>query len=136
MPSGPGFFFTFLYYFSCTSLIVIFVTWQGLGVNLDTALPYQFGSLLGLLAGLWGAYFNRSLSLNTTFSNQKAFLKNLNENLNSLGFQEQEKREELTIYSKSGLSNWFAGQILLQIDEKSATIIGRSSYIRRLRHRL
>ncbi|MGK7873854.1 MAG: hypothetical protein AB4426_11240 [Xenococcaceae cyanobacterium] len=132
MPQGPGFLVTFLYYFSSTTLIVMFVTSKGMGMSLETGLPYQFGILFGLVAGLLGANFNRSATISASFQNKKAFTKNLNEVLSEMGFEEKSQLEEFTVYEKSPLRTLFSGKVFVKIDQNSATIIGRSSNIKRL----
>lgn len=133
MPSGPGFLLTFLYYFSCTTLIVVFVTSQGLGIDLFSRLPYQLGSSLGLVAGLLAVYFNRSVSVAATFPERKTWLVSLNQALDELGFEEQGRIDNFTVYGKSSLRNLFSGKILVRVEGNGATIIGRSSSIRRLK---
>lgn len=132
MPQGPGFLVTFLYYFSSTTLIVIFVTSKGIGMSLETGLPYQFGILFGLVAGLLGAYFNRSATISVSFRNKKTFIKTLEQALSEMGFQKKSQLEEFAVYQKSAISTLFSGKVLVQIDQNSATIIGRSSNIKRL----
>ncbi len=136
MPQGPGFLVTFLYYFSSTTLIVMFVTSKGIGMSLETGLPYQFGILFGLVAGLVGAYFNRSATISVSFRNKKTFIKTLEQALSEMGFQKKSQLEEFAVYEKSAIRTLFSGKVLVQIDQNSATIIGRSSNIKRLSQRI
>ena len=136
MLQGPGFLVTFLYYFSCTIVIVVLVTSQGLGVSLDAALPYQLGSLLGLIAGVIGATVNRSVTLSTSFNNKQLFLHSLNEILSEMGFEESTPREDYLIYQKSSFRTLFSGKILVHLNQNSVTIIGRSSNITQLSQKL
>ncbi len=136
MPQGPGFLVTFLYYFSSTTLIVMFVTSKGIGMSLETGLPYQFGILFGLVAGLLGAYFNRSATISVSFRNKKTFIKTLEQALSEMGFQKKSQLEEFAVYEKSAIRTLFSGKVLVQIDQNSATIIGRSSNIKRLSQRI
>ena len=136
MPQGPGFLVTFLYYFSSTTLIVIFVTSKGIGMSLETGLPYQFGILFGLVAGLLGAYFNRSATISVSFRNKKTFIKTLDQALSEMGFEKKSQLEEFAVYEKSAIRTLFSGKVLVQIDQNSATIIGRSSNIKRLSQRI
>lgn len=132
MMQGPNFFVTFLYYFSTTTLIVLLLTSQGMGMSLETKLPYQLGTLCGLIAGLLGAYFNRSATRSITFSDRKAFIEQLEASLAQMGFEQKTQLEEFTAYTESSLGKALAGKILVKIEENSATIIGRSSIIKRL----
>lgn len=136
MPPGPGFLPTFLYYFTGTSLIVALIVAQQLGVSLATRTPYQIGASLGLLAGLLGAYFNRSQLISVNITNPKAFTQKLTQMLNSAGYQETGKAEEFTVYERSGASGVFSGKIFVQIEKKSATIAGRASKVEMLRKSL
>ncbi|MEM8777793.1 MAG: hypothetical protein AAGF26_02745 [Cyanobacteria bacterium P01_G01_bin.49] len=131
-PPIPGVTITFLYYFSMTTLIAIFVISQGMGVSLESQFPYQIGILLGLIAGLIGAYVNRSVTLTLTAKNRKTFLPNLEKTLTELGFSQRSQAEDYTIYSKAGLSSLFSGKILLKVEKKSVTLVGRSRNIKSL----
>ena len=136
MLQGPGFLVTFLYYFSSTTVIVMFVTSKGVGMSLETGLPYQFGILFGLVAGLLGAYFNRSATISVSFRNKKTFIKTLDQVLSEMGFEKKSQLEEFAVYQKSAIRTLFSGKVLVQIDQNSATIIGRSSNIKRLSQRI
>ena len=129
MVQGPGF-FTTLYYFSSTTLIVVLVASQGMNLSLETHLPYQFGILFGLVAGLIGATFNRSATLSASFRSQPA-LNTLNAVLGDLGFQ-QSQHEDGIVYEKSPLQTLFSGRILVQLDQHSATITGRAKNLQKL----
>ena len=131
MVQGPGFFTTFIYYFSSTTLIVVLVTSQGMNLSLETHLPYQFGVLFGLAAGLLGATFNRSATLSASFRNQPAFLNTLDTVLGDLGYQ-QSQDEDGIVYEKSPLQTLFSGRIWVQLDKHSATITGRAKNLQRL----
>lgn len=132
MVQGPSFLVTFLYYFATTTLIVLLLTSQGMGISLETKVPYQLGTLCGLIAGLIGAYFNRSVTHSITFSDRKAFNEQLEASLTQMGFEQKTQLEDFTVYTKSAFGKTLAGKILVKIEKNSATIIGRSSKIRRL----
>ncbi len=105
-------------------------------MSLETGLPYQFGILFGLVAGLLGAYFNRSATISVSFRNKKTFIKTLDQALSEMGFEKKSQLEEFAVYEKSAIRTLFSGKVLVQIDQNSATIIGRSSNIRRLSQRI
>ncbi|NES87310.1 MAG: hypothetical protein F6K10_41675 [Moorea sp. SIO2B7] len=136
MLQGPRFLVTFLYYFSCTTVIVVVIASQIMGLSLEAKLPYQFGILFGLVAGLLGANFNRSVTISTSFRNKKVFTKTLNEALYEMGFEESTQVDEFTVYQKSALRTLFSGKVFVQIDNNSATIISRSSIIKRLSQKI
>lgn len=128
----PGFWLTFLYYFSVTNLIVILVVSQGMGIGFDEQILYQIAVFLGLIAGLVGAKFNRSITISASFANQKKFSKILNETLSQMGFEPKSQLEDFTVYEKSTWKSWFSGKIFVRIEAKSATIIGRSNMVKKL----
>jgi hypothetical protein len=134
MPRGPNFIVTFLYYFSTTTLIVLLIASQGMGMSLQQQLPYQLGTLCGLVAGIFGSYFNRSQTIFVSFQNQKAFTKKLDEALAKLGFEPKDRLEDMVVYSKNSVQTLFSGKILVKIDQNSATIVGRSSNLKRLQN--
>jgi hypothetical protein len=104
-----------------------------MGMSLESRFPYQLGTLCGLVAGILGAYFNRSATISTTFQNQKAFREQLDEALAQMGFDRQTQLDDFVVYEKSALQTMFSGKILVKIDKNSATIIGRSSNLKRLK---
>lgn len=128
----PGFWLTFLYYFSVTNLIVILVVSQGMGIGFHERILYQIAVFLGLIAGLVGAKFNRSVTISASFSNKKTFSKILNETLSQMGFEPKSQLEDFTVYQKLTWKTLFTGKIFVRIENKSATIIGRSSIIKKL----
>jgi len=132
MMQGPSFLVTFLYYFSTTTLIVLLLTSQGMGMSLETKIPYQLGTLCGSIAGLMGAYFNRSVARAITFSDRKAFTKELESSLTQMGFEQKTQLEDVTVYTQSALGKVLAGKIFVKFENNSATIIGRSSKIKQL----
>jgi hypothetical protein len=129
---GPGFLPTFLYYFVGTTVIVAIVVTQGLGLNPETGIPYQLGLPAGLLAGLVGAYFNRSIVIHIPFEHRHRFSKTLTDTLTQLGYAETGKFDEFSVYERAGLSKFFSGKIFIQVEKTSATIAGRSRMIRTL----
>jgi hypothetical protein len=133
MPQGPNFLVTFLYYFAMTTLIVLLTTSQGMGVSLNTGLPYQLGILSGAIAGLLGAYFNRSATISVAFQNQQTFKQTLEETLAQMGFNQKTQLEDYTAYNKPNASNLFSGKIFVKIEDKSATIIGRAKNLKQIK---
>ncbi len=136
MMTGPGLIPTFLYYFVGTTLIVAFVVSQQTDVSLTTSAPYQVGTLFGLLAGLTGAYFNRSVTMTESFVDAPAFTKKLVAALTDMGFEAQSTIDAFTVYERSSLSRFFSLKLLVQLEPNTATIAGRSNTIKQLRQRL
>lgn len=132
---GPGFVPTFLFYFVGTTLIAAFVMDRGIGTELAFN-PFQVCILLGLVAGLVGAYFNSHQTLTLPIKNRGAFLKTLNQTLEQLGYREVGKLDEFTVYSRPAPSNFFSGKLFVEIEKDSATISGRGNKIRLLKKRM
>ncbi|GAB4237474.1 MAG: hypothetical protein Kow0049_23280 [Stanieria sp.] len=130
----PGFWLTFLYYFAVTNLIVAITVSQGMGLSWQDKSIYQLGVLLGLIAGLLGAKFNRNITINKAFKNDKTLIKTLNKSLAEMGFQAKSELDDFTVYQKSKISSIFAGKVFVKIDKnlKCVTIVGRASIIEKL----
>jgi hypothetical protein len=146
MEFGPGFLPTFLYYFVGTALLFTLVASKALGLSVETGLPQQVGAVGGVVAGLIGAYFNRTMVFSVPFTNKKTFLNRLESTLTQLGYQlvpEDESSPEqdadpVLVYERSSSRNWLSGKIFVQLDEteKTATIASRAAMIRRLKKEL
>jgi len=136
MQFGPGFWATFYYYFTGMTLVVAVLASQVLGLSLTQPLPYRYGITLGLVAGLVGAYFNRSVTLSLEVKQKKVFTKTLNNTLSDMGFEPKSELDDFVVYQRSALRNLFSGKVFVQIDNGMAVIISRASIIRRLRQKL
>jgi len=136
MTKGPGLTPTFLYYFVATTTIVIFVLSRGVETPIPLVNPAQFSLLCGLLAGAIGAYFNSHDTVELALKNRGALLKKLKDCLASMGYAETSQVEGVTIYERPAPSKFFSGKIFVQIEDKTATIAGRSNRIRALKKRL
>ncbi len=133
---GPGFVPTFLFYFVGTACITAFVLTQGLDPNQTEINPFQVDLVLGVLAGLVGAYFNSHRTLTLPVKNRGAFLKRLKEAVSQLGFEQTGELDEFTVYERPAPSNFFSGKLFVSLDKSEATISGRSSIIRAVEKRL
>jgi hypothetical protein len=69
-----GFLPTFLYYFTGATLIAAVSSAQAFNLDLATGAPFRFGIVPGLMAGLAGAYFNRTVSLAIPCGTAKPFV--------------------------------------------------------------
>jgi len=132
MQSGPGFAATFLYYFATTGVIFTLVAMQGLGLSTTSGLPQQLGIAGGVVAGLIGAYFNRTLTITVPFQNRKKFLATLETALNAMGYQQVTEEDDSRVYQRSNLSKWLSGKIYVQLEKNQATIASRAVHIRQL----
>lgn len=138
IPRGPGFFPTFLYYFSGTALVTTFLAVKSLGLSLETGIPGEFGLLFGSLGGLIGAYFNHNRLLEIPFANRKAFLNQLDQSLTEMGYAQDPDAmlEGVLVYRRTALRQLFSGRIYVQIGDKQATLSSRALHLRGLKKRL
>lgn len=137
--TGPGLVPTFLYYFVGTTAIVAFVLTRGLDNAAAIGNPYQIGIVVGALLGGLGAYFNSHNQIELPVKNRGAFLKQLNEALTAMGYQETEADDAdqgVKIYQRPFPSGAFSGKLFVQIEGSQAAIAGRASSLRQLRKRL
>jgi hypothetical protein len=137
MQFGPGFFPTFLYYFASTSVIFTMAAARALHVGLGSGLPQELGIAGGLLAGLIGGYFNRTVTLSMPVTHQKTFLSKLNDVLSSMGYQKiEELEDQVLVYERSALSKFFSGKVFVQLAAGTATIAGRSIQMNTIRKQM
>jgi hypothetical protein len=133
MQFGPRFVPTFLYYFSTTAIVFSLVTIKGMGLGLETGLPQQVGLIGGLVAGLLGGYFNRTMTLTVPVKNKQKFFNTLNESLSKMGYQQREEMDGVVVYERSALSKFLSGKVFVHIEQDTATIASRAVHIRGLR---
>lgn len=136
MPTGPGFLPTFLYYFALTTLVMTMLSTQGVGLDSATGVPFIVNPAVGVLAGLLGAYFNRTVTLSVPFQNKKTFLRTLEASLGEMGYELAAEMEEWKVYRRSPLRQVFSGKVYVKLEPGKATISSRSVHIRQLRQRL
>ncbi|MCU0527618.1 MAG: hypothetical protein MUF72_22700 [Elainella sp. Prado103] len=140
MEFGPGVAVTFLYYFSSTAVVLAFVVSQALDIGISTGIPQQFGAIGGLVAGILGTYFNRTVRFELPIKSEQQFFNRLEPVLDNLGYQQVEDAEDdsekvpgLRVYERTALSKWFSGRIFVQVEGQQATIASRAVVIRTLK---
>lgn len=133
MDFGPGAAATFLYYFTSTAVILSFVVAQSIGIGIDTGVPQQVGAIGGLMAGVLGTYFNRTISFSVPYESAKKFLNRLETTLSQLGYEQIAEVDGVRTYQRSGLSKWFSGRVFVQTEAGTATIASRAITIRNLK---
>lgn len=133
MQFGPGLVATFLYYFSSTAVVLAFVTIQSTGLSPATGIPQQVGAIGGLIAGVLGTYFNRTLSFSVSIEGRKKFLNQLESTLTSMGYEKIADDEGVQTYQRSSFSKWFSGRIFVQVEDQQATIASRAITVRNLK---
>lgn len=134
MEFGPGIAATFLYYFTSTAVIFTLVTAQTVGGSLD-GFPKQIGLLGGIVGGLAGTYFNRTISLSLAQQDPPVTPKQLTQLLETMGYAvtEVDEADQVTVYERSGLSRFLSGKIFVQTGEKDTLVAGRAIHIRALK---
>jgi len=132
LPSGPNGFITFLYYFGFTSLIGSVVIAQSLHLDLGTPTPYQYAFIPGIIGGVWGTYFNRSVTLEIKSHQPQNLLANLENKLNELGFTQCQQQDQIWVYSPELLPSLFMGKIRVLVQENQIRIVGRAIHIQKL----
>jgi hypothetical protein len=133
MEFGPGVAATFLYYFSGTAVVLALVVSRALGLGVDTGLPQQFGAIGGLIAGIVGTYFNRTITFTLPIQSEKQFLNFLESVLTERGYALVEEVEGVRVYQRSSFSQWFSGRVFVQIEGAQATLASRAVTIRSLK---
>ncbi|NEP49641.1 MAG: hypothetical protein F6K65_12850 [Moorea sp. SIO3C2] len=136
MQLGPGLLITFLYYFTCTTLITTVFSSQVLRLSLVTGMPYSVGVIFGLIGGLLGTYFNRTVTVSLEFKSKKVFTAALQDTLTEMGFEETSKLDDFVVYQRPALSNLFSGKVFVQIGKGKANIASRSRNIKRISRKL
>lgn len=136
MQFGPGFGVTFLYYFTSTAVLFTLVSSQALGTGMGSGIPQQVGLMGGLVAGLMGAYFNRTTTLSVTFKGKKAFLSNLNNVLGQMGYQQKSEEDDLLVYERSALGKFLSAKVYVQLEPEKATIASRSIQLKRIQKQI
>jgi hypothetical protein len=132
-----GFSATFLYYFTGTSLIAAITSAQALHLDLASGLPFQFGGLLGVLAGGVGAYYNRTTQLEIPIATPKTFNPKFAQTLQNMGYTPVDPDDIETlpgyeVYRRSGLRHWFSGSLLVRRQPQQVQLYGRARINRQL----
>lgn len=133
MQFGPGLAATFLYYFTSTAVVLTLVASESSGLSVNTGIPQQIGALGGLIAGVLGTYFNRTLSFSVPVESRKKFLNQLESTLTGMGYQKVSDEEGVQTYQRSDWSKWFSGRIFVQMEDQQATIASRAITVRSLK---
>lgn len=136
MQYGPGFLSTFLYYFTATAVITIFAASKAFSLGVYTGLPQQLGLVLGIMGGLAGGYFNRTVDFSVPFKNRNEFLSNLDRTMTALGYEKTSQEEDLLIYQRIAMARFLSGKVFVQLEPKQATVASRLIQVRKLRKQI
>ncbi len=135
MLPGPGAFPTFLYYFAFTALLATIVLNKGMNLPASTGISYTVGITSGLIAGLLGSYFNRTIQITITTTRSAAI--EVNAVLETLGYEKIDQDiEGYVVYERKRLSKLFSSRVFVQIEGVTAKIAGRASMVKRLEKQL
>lgn len=94
------------------------------------------GIAFGLLFGLIMAFFMKAITLSMTFKDKETFLSQLNVALAEIGYHPQSQTGNFLTYKPSFQAGLLAGRISVQIEQSSATVVGPSTYIKKLQKRI
>lgn len=141
--TGPGIGLTFLYYFSMTVVIVVFVGSRSVDFTFASPQLHQYGVIAGLVGGVVGTLVNRNVTMDIVFDDRENFIDRLSQNLAAIGFELEIDEEEMLLeksveegdyfsYFRAGLAGWFAGGIYVVVCDRSAKISSRAINIQRL----
>ncbi len=137
MLPGPGALPTFLYYFAFTSLSVSLLLSKGSGIPVSTNIPYAVGMVSGLVAGLLGTYFNRTIQVALPSSSQT--IAALKETLETMGYRESPQSSEssqlmdgYTVFERDGLGKLLSSRIFAQLEGEEVAIAGRAITVKRI----
>ncbi|MBD2106510.1 hypothetical protein [Nodosilinea sp. FACHB-13] len=138
LPSGPGFGFTFLYYFSGTALVTALLAVNSLGIGLDTGLPNLYGTLFGTAGGLLGAFGNRSTTLILPINSRKTFKRELDAALAEMGYTEDAEAnlEGILVYRRPFVRQLLSGRVYVLLSDKQAQISTRAVHMGGIKKRL
>lgn len=133
---GPGAGLTFLYYFAGTALVGTFLATQSLHLSLTSGVPSQLGSMIGLVGGLVGTYFNASKTLELPTKGKKKLLNQITPILTNMGYTQTEAIDSIVVFQRSNLRSLFSGKIYLYVGDKTAIFVSRATHIRALAKQL
>ncbi len=94
------------------------------------------GIAFGLLFGFVMAFFVKAVTISVAFQDKEAFLQRLNVALAELGYHPQSQTKTFLTYKPSFQAGLLAGKISVQIEQSSATIVGPSTYLKKLQKRI
>ena len=95
-----------------------------------------FGILFGLLLGCIVAFFMKATKIMVFFQTREAFLAKLNAVTRELGYYPNLQMEDFLTFTPPISTSLLSGEISVQVDQGSATIIGPATYVKKLQKRL
>ncbi|MCM1982982.1 hypothetical protein [Lyngbya confervoides] len=147
---GPGFGFTFLYYFALTALIVAIAAMQILHESPTAPIIYQVGLAFALPFALINALQKQTQRLEIAINAPAPFLQRLNQALQELGYdpvQPLHPEEPLQpeamgdapqtwVAQRSGWQTPLAGKIYVATTDHRAVLVSRKSVMQQLSAKL
>jgi hypothetical protein len=95
-----------------------------------------FGIGVGIVCGLVMAFFLKGKKISIQFRDRDKFLWRLSIALAELGYRPESQIGNLLIYKPSFRERFLSGRIAIQIENKSAELVGPSAYLRKLQRRV
>ncbi|MEO1181366.1 MAG: hypothetical protein AAFX51_11055, partial [Cyanobacteria bacterium J06636_28] len=81
-------------------------------------------------------FYNRTKMLKLEVTQPKAFMRKLAETLMDMGYTLTETLDDISLYRRSGLGKFFAGDIYVQRQDNAVILVSRAANIRTLAKRL
>ena len=141
MVNGPGVFTTFAYYFGLTAILGCVAASKAMGMPYNYPSAVQAGLLLGMLAGIAGVLFNRSVALELPLpkkARERTVLQQrLSQALEQLFFEtlEVEREDQVEVYQRPS-GAWLSGRLYVQQDAEQLRIVGRANVVKKLEAKL
>ncbi|MEN9234538.1 MAG: hypothetical protein Q6J74_10650 [Gloeomargarita sp. DG02_1_bins_92] len=132
LPSGPDGWITFLYYFGLTSLIAIVPMARFWHLDFGQPASYQYALIPGILGGVWGAYWHRSITLEFTGKKPPEMLPKLEQKLKEMGLTKRQDEGAVHIYAPPAFPALWMGKVRVWVQARSIKIVGRAVHMREL----
>ncbi|MGP1384833.1 MAG: hypothetical protein ACTS2F_14805 [Thainema sp.] len=109
-----------------------------MGVSFGFALPFGIwiGIAFGVSFGFTTAFLLKVKTVSVVIQNRKTFVARMNIKLAELDYHPEHQFEDFWTYKPSFQAGLLAGRLSIQLEQHSATIIGPSVYVNKLRKRI
>lgn len=94
------------------------------------------GIAFGLFFGFVMAFFMKANTISILVHDKKSFIDKLNIGLAEIGYHPESQTDNFLTFKPSFQAGLLAGKISIQIGQNSATIIGPSTYVKKLQKRI
>ena len=138
-----GFWGTFLFIAAITGLpfTLLWSAFFALFMGWDFGLVLRLGGIwaglgFGLLFGFVMAFSLKAVTISRAYEDKATFLSRLNIILAELDYHPEFQSENFLSYKPSLYAGLLSGKISVQLHQNSATIVGPSTYIRKIEKRI